>query len=726
MAISSASPTTELDPITYEVISHRLWSINEEGSTTIVHASGSPVVHGTDYNFGLYTAEGDMAVSGVFYMLPMYVMEVLIKKIIEQFSETISSGDIFVSNDPFTAGIHQSDVHFVAPFFHDGRLVAWSGCMAHVMDFGGMNPGSWCPEATEVYQEGMIIPIQRIVDRGQVNQALWDTIMSNTRLPSMVANDFSAFMASHRVAHARLQEACDQYGADALTQAMQRSIDVTERRLRDWLRELPDGEFQHIGFVDHDGHANNLYTVVCTLRKTGDELLFDFEGSDPSIHGCGNSSASGTLGAVGTAIMGVFGSALSWNAGLMRPITVRTPHDSVISAEKPRPISAASVQSSWIAECAAVATLAKLLGFSEEYADYAFGPPDGSWLLSQFGGTNQYGEPFATMLMDSLGWGGPAFRFRDGVSSGGSLVVVGGGFNDVELHENHQPLLYLWRRETKDSGGAGRFRGGNGMEWALALHDSPEVIETLITQGVVVPSAIGLFGAYPGGTCAFEYVSGSEWKDRLAAGQVPRHMRDLGGSYRVAEAKSTVHMSPGDVVNNITQNAGGYGDPLERDVDRVVADVRDGNVTVQTARDVYGVVMAGQETDAAGTERRRRELRERRLVDLKNVRGSYEPRDLPVLARWADVVNIVRDGDELLVQAAQSGAVLGPLGDNWRDTVPYRTPEPAELGPQLVLDERLEFRQYVDPTTGRSLWLDLQKRDGPVPVDFRLAAGGAS
>src|SRR3979411_489541 len=143
-----------LDPVNYEVISHRLRSINDEGSTTIVHASGSPVVHATDYNFAMYAANGDLAVSGVFYMLPVYTMQVFVKEVIKRFEDDVNPGDVFITNDPFVAGIHQSDVQFVSPFFYDGQIIAWTGCMAHVMDLGGMNPGSWCPTATEVYQEG--------------------------------------------------------------------------------------------------------------------------------------------------------------------------------------------------------------------------------------------------------------------------------------------------------------------------------------------------------------------------------------------------------------------------------------------------------------------------------------------------------------------------------------------------------------------------------------------
>jgi N-methylhydantoinase B len=716
-----ATTATRIDPVTYEVISHRLWSINEEGSTTIAHASGSPVVQATDYNFALYAANGDLAVSGVFYMIPVYVMQMMIKKTIERFGDSLAPGDVFITNDPFTAGVHQSDVQLVSPFFHDGELVGWTGCMAHVMDVGGMNPGSWCPTATELAQEGLLIPLQRIVDGGATVTGLWDLIMGNSRLPAMLANDFSAMLSSHRVSQTRLTEACEQYGAASIADVMEHAITRTERKMREWISELPDGTFQHVGFVDHDGQANNLYRIECTLTKSGDELTFDFEGTDDAIVGFGNASAPGTFGAIGTAIIGIFGSKLSWNAGLIRPVTVKTPHNSVISAEPPSPISSGSTGASWVASAAATACVAKMLAFREEYRDFVMGPADGSWLLTQFGGVNQFGEPFAVMFMDPLAWGGPAFGFRDGVDTGGSLTALGGGFNDVELHESQHPLLYLWRRENPDSGGAGRYRGGNGIELALAVYDSPGIMSICGTQGAVVPTCVGVFGGLPGGTSMYEVSAGSDWKEKLAGGASARTLDDIAGERSIPDAKSTVMLGPDDVVNNITQNAGGFGDPLERPAAEVLADVLGGHVSVASARALYGVVLDGEVVDEAATTSEREGLHRQRLDGAENLRDDYAiGSDLPVVEQWGEMLNLLRGPDGILVQSVSSGAILGPLGDNWRSVAPFRRLSAAQIGPAVRLDERLEVRQYLDPITGRSLWVDVLRTGDPEASDFRL------
>jgi N-methylhydantoinase B len=715
-----ADATVNIDPITYEVISHRLWSINEEGSTTIVHASGSPVVHSQDYNFGMYAPDGDMAVSGVFYTLPIFVMQLLIKRVIENFGDDINPGDVFVSSDPFHAGIHQSDVQFVSPCYHEDELVAWTGCMAHVLDVGGMNPGSWCPNAIDLYQEGLIIPLSRIVADGQVNRGVWDMIMSNSRLPHLLANDFSAFLASHRVAHARLHEACQEYGADALRQTMESSIERTEARMRESIAELPDGVFQHGGFVDHDGRENRLYKVICTMTKEDDAITFDYEGTDDAIMGMGNGSASGTFGAIGALMLALFGSELPWNAGLMRPIEIKFPENSVVSAEPPMPLSAGSVAGAWIGSATALMCLAKLFAFSPHHQEMVIGPPDGGWLLSQFGGVDQFGEPFGNMFMDAQGWGGAGFCFRDGVDTGGSLVVPTCQFMDVETTEARNPVFYLWRREAKDTGGAGRYRGGNGIEFALAVYDTDELITTCGTQGMEVPTTIGVFGGYPGATAWYDCAIDSDWRERFAAGRSVRGIPEAGGRRVLPAAKSTITLGSGDVINHVTQNGGGYGDPLERPGERVLRDVLRGSVTVACARSLYGVVVAGGEIDVEATEQLRSQIRRLRIKDLGDTGYDHSPRELPILWRWSDVINLVADGDEILVQAAASGAILGPLGHDWRAAAPYRIVDAGELGPLIRLHNDLELRQYVDPTTGRSLMVDFVRKGDPPLVDFNL------
>lgn len=714
--------TDKIDPITFEVIRHRLWSINEEGSSTLMHASGSPVVHGSDYNFSIYTANGDIAVCGTFYMIPMFTMTVQIQLVLEKFKGDIHPGDVFITNDPFVCGVHQNDCLFVAPFFFDGELVGWTGAQAHVIDIGGSAPGGWVPDARTCYEEGLRIPLQRLVEKGVLNQGMWDVILYNSRIPFFLGSDFSAFLSAHRVAQARLKELCEQYGSGAFVATATQLIRDTEAKTRDMLKRLPDGVFSHVTYFDHDGHANNLYKISCVMTKEGDSLTFDFSDTDPTIVGMGNATMTGTLGAVGTVMMGSFGQEIGWNAGLMAPVTIIHGKKTVLSAELPAPISAGSVAANFLAAACASVCVGNMMAFNPEFDDYLCGPPDGSWLLTMFGGQNQYEEQFALMFMDSLGWGGPAHSWRDGVDSGGSLVIGSGGFNDVELHEKTSPIIYLWRREVPDSGGAGRYRGGNGIEYATACYDVPEVQGSFCSHGVALPDLVGIQGGYPGNVCGYQIARGSSWLENMKSGKGAADMSSLGGVLEDLPAKSSFIMKAGDVVNNVVQNPGGFGDPLLRPYDMIARDLRDGRSTPEVAKAVYGAISKSDGTiDVAASETERATIRERRKSTAVKGPDQYDaPRKAKaedVTLRWGETIGITSKGG---VCCLGCSAEIGEMKSNWRLSTPVRNPRPEELGPLLKLDERLVYEQFICSDCGASLCVDVHKLGDEPTLDFAL------
>jgi N-methylhydantoinase B len=716
---------TGIDPITFEVIRHKLWSINEEGSATMIHVSGSPVVHATDYNFGIYAADGEMAVVGVYLLVPIYTGFMAIREFLSRFDD-IEPDDVFIINDPYLAAEHQNDVQFCAPYFHDGKLVAWIGCMAHQVDLGGMDPGSWCPTATDVFQEGLRIPPGRIVRRGKINQELWDIIVANSRMPFTVSNDFSAFLAGLRVAKQRMQELCDRYGDATVSSVMRQSIETSEEQLRARLTSLPDGVFEHTSYLDRPGTAGDtvLVKVHCRMTKLADSLTFDFDGSDPQTATYGMATRAGTVGAVATVMLCLFGSGIAWNHGLMRPVKVVMRDGLCVTATSPIPVSGGAASSNWVAMNAAAGCLAKLVSFSDEHKSLAFGPGDGSWQLAQFGGVNQYGEPFAAMYLDSLLFGGPAFSFRDGVDSGGAMVILGGGTQDVEQQEVGQPLLYLWRRELPDSGGAGRHRGGNGIEFAMTPIDTDRVTGVLATHGVKLPNRTGIFGGYPGSCARYEVVRGSDIERLMASSQAIERLDRIGGEYEVLGSVSAgVAVPRGDVVNIRLQNGGGYGDPLDRETSAVLRDVLDGKVTHETARAIYGVVVGGDAVDVAGTTARRNEIRQARRVGMRppgdHLSGSGRNIPTPEM-KWGESLLLHRHGDHTHVACAHCEVDLGELTSDWRDVAGVVTVSGEELGPFVEVHEDLTANQYVCPHCASLLWVEvISAKTAPAP-DFAL------
>lgn len=719
----------KVDPVTFEVIRHKLWSINEEGSATMIHVSGSPVVHATDYNFGLYTAAGEMAVIGVYLLVPVYTGSMAIREFLRRFDD-IADGDVFIINDPYIAAEHQNDVQFCAPFFHDGQFVAWIGCMAHQVDLGGMDAGSWCPTATDTFQEGLRIPPGRIVREGRLNQELWNIIADNSRMPFTVSNDMTAFLAGLKVAGERLHELCDRYGADVVAGVMGQSIDASERAFRKILATLPDGEFEHTSYLDRPrsagAHETELLAINCKMTKTGDRLSFDYNGSDPQSAGYGMATRAGTVGAVATLMLCLFGSEVPWNHGLMRPVEVVIDDGLCVTAVSPMPVSGGAAGANWVAMNAAAGCIAKMVSFSEEYAGLAFGPGDGSWQLAQFGGLNQYGEPFAAMYLDSLLWGGPAFADRDGVDSGGAMVILGGGTQDVEQQEVGQPLLYLWRREVSDSGGAGRHRGGNGIEFALTPIDTDEVVGVMATHGTTLPNRTGIFGGLPGSCARFEIVRGGDALGELGAGRTIERLAEIDGEYEeLPGVNSGLVVKPGEVVNVRLQNGGGYGDPIVREPEDVVRDISTGAVTAEVARHLYGVVLAGAELDVEGTERRRAEIRAARRDALQPpVRAEQSGRSGDggePSGHWGDSLKFRRltDGTQI-AHCAHCDARLGELRGDWRELAASISVQAEELGPLVQLPPDLVARQFVCPSCVTALWVEVLPAHAPAWRDFEL------
>jgi N-methylhydantoinase B len=721
-----------MDPVTFEVIRHKLWSINEEGSETMIHVSGSPVVHATDYNFGLYTADGEMAVIGVYLLVPVYTGSMAIREFLARF-EDIAEGDVFIINDPYIAAEHQNDVQFCAPFFHRGELVAWIGCMAHQVDLGGMDPGSWCPTATDTFQEGLRIPPGRIVRGGQTNQELWDTIIANSRMPFTVSNDFTAFLAGLKVAGERLHELCDRYGASVVAAVMGQSIEASEAGLRSILESLPDGEFEHTSYLDRprpDGQpGTELLTINCKMTKTGDRLIFDYNGSSPQSPAYGMATRAGTVGAVATLMLCLFGSEVPWNHGLMRPVEVVADDGLCVTAVSPMPVSGGAAGANWVAMNAAAGCIAKMVSFSEEHAGLAFGPGDGSWQLAQFGGLNQYGEPFAAMYLDSLLWGGPAFTDRDGVDSGGAMVILGGGTQDVEQQEVGQPLLYLWRREVPDSGGAGRHRGGNGIEFAMTPIDTKEVVGVMATHGTTLPNRTGIFGGLPGSCARFEMVHGSKALDELAAGRAITDLRAVDGTYEeLPGVSSGLVVSHGEIVNVRLQNGGGYGDPILRDPEAVLRDVVAGAVSDEVAQAVYGVVVVDDAVDAEASAALRHDIRKRRLRAMEPPSGAEDGAlaGAPAITgAWGDSLRLRATEHGSLASCAHCDAELGLLGSDWRRLVGTVALSSAELGPLVQLPDELIGRQYACPSCATALWVEVVPANGADWTDFRLYSTAA-
>jgi N-methylhydantoinase B len=738
-----ATPTaTRLDPVTFEVVKHKIWAMVDEQAIALKSVSGSSVVtEANDFNVGLYTREGDVITVGRFILTQARTTASIIRGIVREYGENpgIQPGDMFICNDPWMGSLHPPDVSIAAPIFYEGELVAWAGCCAHQLDMGGMDFGSWCAGATERQQEAMILSAVKFMERGRIRKDIWNSIMNMSRLPFLVGLDFRAMIAANNLAIRRFTGLVERYGLQTVRDVIDELLETSEARMRQRLRELPDGVYQALDFLDHDGHEDRLYRVQLTLTKDGDRLDLDFTGSSPQAPGFINCTEAGLVAGVCAGLIPVLAYDIPFNEGLMRPVQIHAPSGTVCNAESPAPSSMASVGAVYAVTSVVVSALSQLVGSSPRSRSESQARTRGSFVVLNLGGRDQYDEPFGTMLLDGLAGGGGAFPYKDGLHTCGTFSMLEPNIANVETIESFAPILYVYRRLVQDSGGAGRQRGGLSLGFALTPHDVPSLDTILISHGVSVPNALGLWGGLPGGCTLNRLVRGSDLAQRYADGYLPTRLEELKGALvDLGPKPGRNRLGPGDVLESIAQGGGGLGDPLSRDPALVARDVGDGAVSREAAAAQYGVVMLppsarGQESvepntghapvavDIQQTAALRTRMRSQRIAD--GGRGAG-PAERPL----AEPAASLRIGDQLFVSdlggaryvRCACGHVLGPTHENWRASAVCRRVLSAEAGPLLRLRGELELRAYCCPACGLQHAVDLVDVGSPALWDARV------
>ncbi len=713
--VSETRAALDVDPITFEVVRNRLSAITEEQAITLKAVSGSPVVtDATDFNVGTYLADGEIVTMGPQVLFHSGSMASVVRNIVADRSVDpgIREGDMFILNNPYKGALHQQDVSIVAPVFHDGERVAWVGACAHQIDMGGMNFGSWGIGAHTVHQEAVLMSGVRIVEGGEIRTDIWDMVLGMTRMPLAVGLDLKAMIAANNVASRRLIEMFDRYGLDQVQQVMRLEIEHSEEQLRATLERLPDGVYRAVDYLEHDGHTDALYEFRLEVRKTGGRLVFDFTGTSAQAPGFINCTWSGMLAGVFTALLPTLASRLRWNEGLLRVIEIVAPEGIVCNATFPAPVSSATISATWVVTNVALQALSRLAATSEETRAEAAAVTKGSMDAFVLNGLGRDGAPYGNFLLDSTAGGGGAYEDHDGLDGSGDFCVPRPAITNVESHEAAGPILFLYRNLLRDTGGPGRHRGGVTVGLAITPHDTDHLNGMIVGHGVEVPNSAGLFGGLEG-SCnrnAKLHADGASPVGRIAG------VDDLAawpGAIEQYDAKpGFFDIDSGDVIAYSFQGGGGYGDPLDRERDAVVADVHDGYVSAEMAAAAYGVVFDGDVVDEARTEARKNAIRRERTG---NEVAATDPAPVPDDVRWLTPDVYIR-GDAVYTRA---GAELGTT-DDWVSGTVRRVVDPASHGPYIRLHEELELREYACPRSGSLLWSAVaRKGDGDlVPVEF--------
>ncbi|MBI1737407.1 MAG: hydantoinase B/oxoprolinase family protein [Candidatus Rokubacteria bacterium] len=572
-----------IDPVLLEVLRNRLDAVADEMELTLLKSAASPIVkEGLDASAALFNVQGETIAQAAAIPIHLGALQFGAQRIVRAFPPGgMRDGDAFILNDPYDGGTHLPDITLAVPVVADGRVVALACTMCHHQDVGGRTPGSVPTDATELYQEGVIIPPTQLFRAGELDENLFRLLTRNVRLPDVFTGDLMAQVAAGRLGGVRLRELFAAHGRETVLAYIDELLGRAETLTRREIEGIPDGEYRFEDWLDDDGvDVGQRVKIAVTVRVRGSTVTFDFTGTDPQVRGPFNSVPASTMSAVFYAIRAVSDPSIPNNGGCFRALDVVLPEGTVVNPRPPAPVSCRTATIKRIGDTI-LGALVRALPHRMPAAN------SGTLLVMALGGRDpETGKAFVASELAAGGMG--ARPDKDGIDV--IETDVSNCMNiPIESVEMGFPLHIRRARLWGDSGGAGRFRGGLGLE---------KVFEATTTDVLVshrgerfASSPWGLHGGAPG---------------RSAHAHIVR--KD--GTREELPSKKMIVLHPGDQLWEFIAGGAGYGDPLERDAAAVLADVLDGKVSRDEARATYGVVLApgGDAVDEVATKEARAEL----------------------------------------------------------------------------------------------------------------------
>ena len=722
-----------LDPVTFEVIRHRLWAINDDQAMIAARLSGSPVVYeALDFNAALMTADGRGLYCGIYIIHHAATIDVFVRHVLDDWpADEIRDGDMFFSNDPWWGALHANDGILAAPIFHEGRIVAWSGIVMHDNDVGSPVPGSFAVGAADRFGEAPLFPAIKLVENFELRRDLERAYLRNHRTPELNALNLGARLASLKITRRRIHELIAEYGIEAFLTSQEEIVDYVERVVRRRLREIPDGTWFEQIYHDHDGINDAIYPMCCRLTKEGDRLVVDMAGTAKQAPGAINCARAAMEGAV----LGVFLTFLCYDlpwaveAG-RRIVEIRSEEGTLNNATSPAGVSMASIMATLSTQDVTSNAFAKMLMASDAYRSEAQANWSPGINCPVMAGLDRHGDPFTSVFMDCCGGGGGARTFADGIDTGGILHSMSSTIPNVETTESRTPVLQVYRRERRDSAGHGRFRGGVGIEFGLVPHKNPvPIVSVTLASGVSQPEGHGLSGGGPAAVKSNVVYRGSNARELFAAGRVPTAAGDVEAErVDVLQAKDHTTLDGGDFLVTVVNGGGGFGDPLRREPAAVARDVEQGLVSAEIARSVYGVVLADGAVDAAATATARDEVRATRLRDGRAPGAAGVPVEGgEVLHRVADTVEAVRlESGEDVLRCTECRHRFGAYGEDHKRASSMRE-LPITATSELNALGRVDafvLREFCCPGCGTAVAVDVQLREEAILDESSLHAPG--
>ncbi|MET0453958.1 MAG: hydantoinase B/oxoprolinase family protein [Mycobacterium sp.] len=695
-----------LDPLTYEVVRHRLWSVTDEMGEALKRMSGSPIViDANDFDFAISDELGQEVQVGLYNTMLVGAVDLAIYWTLQH--REVREGDMFLCNDPWVGGgLHQSDVIVFQPIFHEGALFGWTSAICHEPDLGGVGLGSFAVDAQDVFSESVPTPPVRVVRNFELQDDIADLWVRRSRVPLLVGLDLRAKIGASNVGRERLLAVIDQYGADTVKAVMKRMMVDAESRLRAKLRSAPEGTWHATGYQDQSGLGDRgLHKITVAMTNRGGHLTFDFRGTDPQT-GVINCTYAGMRGGVMLALLPILAADIPWSAGgLMRCFDLISEEGTLNNATFPAAVGRGPIGPAWLTGSLIAECLSQMLDQSLTLGENVQASCCGTHDVALMAGVDTRGDqpvPFINLMMEVMAGGYGGRPDADGMDSGGLACIPMGRIPDVEMTEFLYPVLSLWRREEPDTGGPGRHRGGVSGSTAIVAHGATLPFGIVqATSGKAVSQNNGLSGGYPGNTAVSAIARSAGVAASFAAGKVPTNLAELGEEVQLQQCYENTGMEPGDVFVLQWQGGGGYGDPLHRDPTAVAFDHREGRVSDRGAADHYGVVLDDAGVDVEATGELREELRRQRR-QRSSLEGDAPILDVSAGRRLNDnLTEVVVDGIRL-VACSSCGRQLAGADSAALDVARYEGP-PSAAGPQITsaaatyVDAPVVFRQLCCP-----------------------------
>ncbi len=567
----------KIDKILVSVLQRRFKSITEEMSITLTKTTRSPILcEAKDFVTGLYDGQGKMLEQTENLPILSFSLGPVCEYIVKYFGEEIYPGDVIFHNDVFSMGNQNNDVAVYKPIFYQDKLIAWTAAKGHQADIGGAVPGGYNPKATEVFQETLRIPPVKVYERGKLRKDVWDLIFANIRF-EIVAADMRAQIGSCVVGERGILKLVEKYGLDVFESHKEYLFDSTEKMMQAEIKTIPNGVYRGESTVYYDGRTpGSKYKIRVKITVKDGEIDFDYSETDPQTDGFVNGTYTSSASATLLTFLQMVNPDIPHNDGMVRPVKINIPEGTILNARYP----AATTFGNHLCPPNADAIIRALSQAIPKRVTAGW-----NQLLCYLtsGYDTRKKDNYVDIGFMGLKGGSGATRGVDGYDHIGMIDASGGVLDqDYEMFEQQTPHLLLNHEFWPDSAGAGRWRGGLGVETRFRIGGEKTKVVTFGDGDVEPP--FGLFGG-KGATL-------NKIELRYPDGRV----------YKTTSKDLVENVPSGTVLFQQAGGGGGYGNPYLRDPARVAEEVKNGIISIQKARQDYGVVIDPKTFEASSKE----------------------------------------------------------------------------------------------------------------------------